>query len=76
LFINLRNNAPLDKDGFAPIGKVVTGMDVVESFYSSYGDMPDMGGQGPDPSQIERLGNDYLASRFPRLDYIKKATIE
>lgn len=76
LFINLRNNAALDKDGFAPIGKVVAGMDVVESLYSNYGDMPAMGGQGPDPSKIETQGNDYLARSFPRLDYIKKATIE
>src|SRR5689334_16419878 len=74
LFINLKNNAFLDKDGFAPIGKVTSGMDVVESFYNSYGDMPPSG-NGPDSSLIEQQGNDYLASRFPRLDYIKKATI-
>jgi len=76
LFINLRNNAALDKQGFAPFGKVVAGMDVVEILYSSYGDMPAMGGQGPDPSKIETQGNDYLANNFARLDYIKKATIE
>jgi hypothetical protein len=34
------------------------------------------GGQGPDPSQIETQGNEYLQNRFPRLDYIKKATIQ
>jgi hypothetical protein len=38
--------------------------------------MPAMGGQGPDPSKIEVQGNEYLANKFPRLDYIKKATIE
>jgi len=74
LFINLKDNLALDRDGFAPIGKVITGMDIVESFYDSYGDMPPKG-QGPDPSQIETLGNEYLQNRFPRLDYIKKATI-
>ncbi len=76
LFINLRNNAALDKDGFAPFGKVVSGMDAVEILYSAYGDMPDLGGQGPDPSKIETQGNQYLAEHFPRLDYIKKATVE
>jgi peptidyl-prolyl cis-trans isomerase A (cyclophilin A) len=76
LFINLRNNAALDAQGFAPIGKVSSGMDVVERLYSSYGDMPDMGGQGPDPGKIETQGNEYLEAHFPRLDYIKKATIE
>ena len=35
-----------------------------------------MGGKGPDPSKIETQGNEYLAARFPRLDYIKKATIQ
>jgi len=76
LFINLRNNAALDQQGFAPFGKVVTGMDVVEILYSAYGELSVMGGQGPDPSKIETQGNDYLANNFARLDYIKKATIE
>ncbi len=74
LFINFKDNQMLDSQGFAPIGKVVTGMDVVESFYNSYGDMPPSG-NGPDPTLIQQQGNDYLASRFPRLDYIKKATV-
>ncbi|MBZ5622959.1 MAG: peptidylprolyl isomerase [Acidobacteriia bacterium] len=76
LFINLKDNRALDKDGFAPIGKVVSGMPVIESLYSSYGEMPSRGGQGPDPTMLESRGNDYLASQFPRLDFIKKATIQ
>jgi peptidyl-prolyl cis-trans isomerase A (cyclophilin A) len=76
IFINLRDNRQsLDSQGFAPFGKVTTGMDVVDSFYDSYGDMPPRG-QGPDPKQIQLRGNEYLESRFPRLDYIKKATIQ
>jgi peptidyl-prolyl cis-trans isomerase A (cyclophilin A) len=76
VFINLKDNrAALDGSGFAPFGKVTSGMDVVDSFYNSYGDMPPRG-QGPDPSQIEVQGNEYLTSRFPRLDYIKKAAIQ
>src|SRR5215472_98294 len=68
LFINMRDNSKeLDQQGFAPVGKVVTGMDAVDAFYSAYGDMPPRG-QGPDPSKIEVLGNSYLESRFPRLD--------
>jgi hypothetical protein len=51
-------------------------MDVVDSLYSSYGDMPAQGGQGPDPEQIQLRGNEYLESRFPRLDYIRKATVQ
>jgi peptidyl-prolyl cis-trans isomerase A (cyclophilin A) len=76
VFLNLKDNrASLDGSGFAPFGKVTAGMDVVDSFYNSYGDMPPRG-QGPDPSQIEVQGNEYLTSRFPRLDYIKKAAIQ
>jgi cyclophilin family peptidyl-prolyl cis-trans isomerase len=74
LFFNMKDNKDLDKQGFAPIGKVIEGMDVVERFYSSYGEMAPRG-QGPDPSKIEVQGNGYLDAKFPRLDYIKKATI-
>jgi len=74
VFINLRDNSrTLDKSGFAPFGRVISGMDVVESLYYSYGDFPP-GGSGPDPSMIASQGNDYLLVRFPRLDYIKAAT--
>lgn len=75
LFFNLRDNKDLDKSGFAPVGKVIAGMDVVASLYSAYGDMPPRG-QGPDPSKIETQGNAYLESHFPRLDYVKKVTIQ
>jgi len=75
LFFNMKNNQDLDKQGFAPLGKVITGMDVVERLYSAYGDMAPRG-QGPDPSKIEVQGNTYLDAKFPRLDYIKKATIQ
>jgi peptidyl-prolyl cis-trans isomerase A (cyclophilin A) len=75
LFINLKDNKALDKQGFAPIGKVISGMDTVERLYSSYGEMAPRG-QGPDPSQIEVQGNAYLEEHFARLDYINKATIQ
>jgi peptidyl-prolyl cis-trans isomerase A (cyclophilin A) len=75
LFFNRKDNKDLDKSGFAPIGKVVTGMEIIDSLYDSYGDMPPRG-QGPDPSKIEVQGNSYLEAHFPRLDYIKKVTIQ
>ena len=68
LFINLANNARLDRQGFAPIGRVVEGMDVVDSLYSDYGD-------DPRQQMIQSLGNSYLTRMFPKLDYIKTATI-
>jgi cyclophilin family peptidyl-prolyl cis-trans isomerase len=75
LFFNLQDNRDLDKRGFAPIGKVIGGMDVVERIYGGYGDLPPRG-EGPDPTQIQLHGNGYLESHFPRLDFIKKASIQ
>lgn len=75
LFLNLRDNQDLDKSGFAPLGQVTAGMDVVERFFSAYGDMPPRG-QGPDPTKIEAQGNAYLEAHFPRLDFVKKAGIQ
>jgi peptidyl-prolyl cis-trans isomerase A (cyclophilin A) len=74
-FINLRDNAPLDRDGFAPFGAVVEGMEVVEALYSGYGDDPSMGGRGPRQDLITSQGKPYLDKNFPRLDSIKTATI-
>jgi peptidyl-prolyl cis-trans isomerase A (cyclophilin A) len=74
LFINFGNNSPLDAQGFAPFGKVTKGMDVVDSIYSGYGDGAPRG-QGPDQGRIITEGNAYLEKSFPKLDYIKSATI-
>jgi len=75
LFINFGNNAALNGQGFAPFGKVIEGMDVVDKIYSGYGDMPAMGGRGPDPEKIQTQGNKYLEANFPKLDFIKTARI-
>jgi peptidyl-prolyl cis-trans isomerase A (cyclophilin A) len=32
-------------------------------------------GQGPDQSMIQMQGNNYLRREFPKLDYVKTATI-
>jgi peptidyl-prolyl cis-trans isomerase A (cyclophilin A) len=76
LFINLADNRKsLDRQGFAPIGQVVDGMSVVESLYGFYGDMPPAG-QGPEPNKIQQQGNEYLETHFPRLDFIKKVSVQ
>jgi peptidyl-prolyl cis-trans isomerase A (cyclophilin A) len=75
LFINLVDNARLDPSGFAPFGEVVNGMDVVESLYSGYGEGAP-GGNGPRQDLIQTQGNAYLEKDFPRLDYIKKTSIQ
>ncbi|MHC4473623.1 MAG: peptidylprolyl isomerase [Planctomycetota bacterium] len=74
IFINYKDNSSLDNTGFAPFGKVVEGMEVVEALYSGYGDAPP-GGRGPTQGRIANEGNAYLTRDFPKLDYIKSARI-
>jgi peptidyl-prolyl cis-trans isomerase A (cyclophilin A) len=74
LFINLADNGNLDGQGFAPFGRVVSGMKVVEKLYDGYGEgAPN--GRGPEQGRAQREGNAYLEQAFPKLDYIKTATI-
>ena len=68
LFINYADNSRLDGMGFTPVCMVTSGMEAVDRIYFGYGDAPDQG-------LIGAQGNTYLNSQFPRLDYIKKATI-
>ncbi len=74
-FINFKDNAGLDRQGFAPFGEVTSGMDIVDSLYSGYGEGAPRG-RGPDQGRIRMEGNAYLKKDFPKLDYVKKATIE
>jgi peptidyl-prolyl cis-trans isomerase A (cyclophilin A) len=75
VFINLGNNASLDSQGFAPFGQVTSGLDVVQALYGGYGDLPEMGGQGPSEAAIAAHGKPYLDKNFPKLDSIISATI-
>jgi len=75
VFINFANNAGLDGQGFAPFGKVISGMKVVDSLFSGYGEGAPRG-RGPDQGRLQREGNAYLQRDFPQMDYIKKASIE
>ena len=68
LFINLVDNPRLDGMGFAPFGKVVEGTDVVKAINPQYRDSPEQ-------ARIQAEGNAYLQQAFPKLDYIKSATI-
>ena len=74
VFINYRDNANLDKSGFAPFGEVTSGMKVVDSLYGGYGDGAPSG-KGPDQQRLQGEGNVYLNKDFPRLDFVKAATI-
>jgi peptidyl-prolyl cis-trans isomerase A (cyclophilin A) len=70
VFVNYADNARLDRQGFAPFGEVVGGMDVLDKLFSGYGEKPNAG------NAYLMKGNAYVTENFPKLDYIKKATIE
>lgn len=75
VFINLVDNSRLDRQGFAPFGRIVTGMEVVDSLYSGYfaRGRPDI--VPPDQLRIESEGNAYLEAEFPELDHIIRASV-
>ena len=68
VFINYGDNSRLDKSGFAPFGRVVSGMEVVDALYSGYENTPDQ-------RRILRQGNAYLQESFPMMDYVRTARI-
>ena len=71
IFINLKDNAGLDRQGFSPFGVVDgQGMKVVDMFYDQYSES-----SGPEQDQISKLGKAYLDKGWPKLDSIKSATL-
>ncbi len=71
LFINLRDNSSkLDMQGFAAFGEIREGLAAIDSLNGEYD-----GPNGPDQHFIETLGNAYLTTTFPRLDYIRTARV-
>jgi cyclophilin family peptidyl-prolyl cis-trans isomerase len=68
IFINYKDNAHLDGQGFAPFGEVIEGMAIVESINAEYREKPDQ-------QLIQTQGNAYLDREFPNLDYIQSAKI-
>ncbi len=74
VFVNLKDNRALDRDGFVPFGRVVEGMEVFGKLYAGYGEWSPPG-RGPEAARIQTQGNAYLDAQFPRLDRILKARV-
>lgn len=67
IFINLKDNASLDSKGFTPFGEVISGLDVVESFYN-----PTPGDQGgANQGKLRSQGNEWILNEYPDIDYVK-----
>lgn len=83
LYVNLKDNPKLDTlsgFGFPPIAEVVSGMDVVDSLYSGYGEAAPRSGsqfgmEGPSQDSIMAKGQPYLQQGWPKLDYIDSARV-
>jgi cyclophilin family peptidyl-prolyl cis-trans isomerase len=76
IYISMVDNSRLDEQGFAPFGRITSGMEeVVDSIYSGYGEGSGGGVRRGDQSRIVAEGNSYLDGNFPELDRLIRATI-
>ena len=74
VFINFADNGFLDRQGFSPFGRVIEGMEVVDSLHAGYGEGAPQG-KGPSQGRIQSEGNAYLEKSFPALDYVVSAVV-
>jgi homoserine O-acetyltransferase len=75
LYINYGDNSKNDAQGFAPIAKVVAGMDVVDRIYSGYGENSGGGMRAGKQGPLFEGGNAYIDREYPLLDRLIRATI-
>ena len=76
LFISLVDNSRIDVQGFAPIGRVVSGMEVVDRLYGGYGETAGGGMRAGRQDRMLLEGNRHLDRDFPKLDRILRARVE
>jgi cyclophilin family peptidyl-prolyl cis-trans isomerase len=75
LYISLVDNSRLDAQGFAPIGRVIDGMAVVDSLYSGYGENSGGGVRAGKQAALFSGGNAYLDREYPKLDRLIHITV-
>ncbi len=75
LFISRVDNTRLDAQGFAPLGEVVEGMDVVDRIYEGYGETSGGGMRAGKQHDVLAQGNAWLDANFPKLDHLVRARI-
>jgi peptidyl-prolyl cis-trans isomerase A (cyclophilin A) len=76
VFINFQDNSSLlDSGGFAPIGTITEGFDIMKNLYGGYGEMKEQGGAGPSQQAYSEQGRAYLDKSFPLIDKIVSATV-
>jgi peptidyl-prolyl cis-trans isomerase A (cyclophilin A) len=68
IYINTADQVRQDAMGFAPLGKVVQGMGVIDSLYSGYGETSGGGMRAGHQGKLFEEGNPFLDRSFPNLD--------
>jgi peptidyl-prolyl cis-trans isomerase A (cyclophilin A) len=66
---------PQDAQGFAPFGRVVSGMAVADALNSEYGESSGSGIRAGKQQPLFDGGNAYLDREFPRLDRLIRAVV-
>jgi cyclophilin family peptidyl-prolyl cis-trans isomerase len=75
IYVNTGDQSRLDAMGFAPFGKVVEGMDGVDSLYAGYAEQSGGGMRAGHQGKLFDEGNAYLDREFPLLDKLLRAEI-
>ena len=75
VFINLRDSPNLDSLGFTPIGRIIQGMDVADSLYAGYGELPASPAPLGNPKRLYGESNRFLDAEYPKLDRILKILV-
>src|SRR5205814_3798451 len=75
IYINTGDQSRQDAAGFAPLGKVVSGMEVIDRLYSGYGERSGGGMRAGRQDKLFEEGNAYLDREFPLLDKLLRARI-
>ena len=76
IYINLVDNTHLDDQGFAPLGRVTEGMDVVDRLFGGYGENSGGGMRRGNQGVMFDEGNEYLDRNYPLLTELIRAKIE
>lgn len=76
IYVNLADNPRNDVEPFTVLGTVVEGMAVLDSLYSGYGEESGSGVRQGKQGPLERGGNAFMDREYPKLDRIRRATVQ
>ena len=75
VFVSAVDNSRLDDQGFAPFGRVIRGMEIVDALHPGYGESSGGGLRAGNQGPLMEDGNEYIDREFPELDFIRRATV-